>query len=97
MYGGLNAKVRTIWIPSRQQSVIQRKRGAQDVEFLLDICKDQLLLTNNLEHEETLSFIGFDKSDSKCQIAKNEGHSVSANIPVFAHVAPLTTSKQINQ
>ena len=55
---GLSAKVKTIYIPSRSLQHVKSIRSEEYVQLLGEVLKDEMIVTNDLASQASLSFIG---------------------------------------
>lgn len=57
-FAGLEAKVRTIWIPSRLLQEVKESLSLDYIRFMKNILPTQIEITNDLSSDSTLSFLG---------------------------------------
>lgn len=57
LFTGLNARIKTVWIPSRSLQEVKDIQAEDAMNYIINSNKGNLLVTNNLNDPEVLSFI----------------------------------------
>lgn len=57
-FAGIEAKVKTVWIPSRSLQVVTETRALDYVRFISEVLGDRILITNDLYSPEARKFVG---------------------------------------